>query len=469
MTSKVRNPKSEIRNPKWHFIGIGGAGMSALASALLDRGARVSGSDIAESDTTRALASRGAQVYIGHDAANLGDADRVVYTGALAPDNPEVLEAERRGLSLVKRAQLLGELMDTRQGIAVGGTHGKTTTSAMIAWVLAISGHDPSYMVGGTIRGLGAGGHWGAGDILVAEADEYDRSFLHLRPQIALIANIESDHLEYYGSYDAIREAFGQFARSVREGGLLLLYAEDPEALRLHDALLEEKVSFRVQLYGLTENAIWRATHMKANNRGGSDYGAIYDGQEAAHVSLAIPGTHNALNSLAALAACVELGVDVEEAARQLGEFAGAGRRFEIKGEVGGITVVDDYAHHPTEIEATLRAARQRFPNLPIIVVFQPHTYTRTRDFLDDFARVLSEADHAIITEIYASRERDTLGMSGAMLANLIPRATFAPTLEEAATASLNLLRSLPDGGVLVTMGAGDVWKVGDEALEELR
>src|SRR5688500_14980119 len=288
----------DYANQHWHFIGIGGAGMSALASALLDLGARVSGSDAEESDATRALRERGVPVYIGHDSANLGDADRVVYTGALAPNNPEMLEAQRRGKEIIKRAQLLGELMELRCGVAVAGTHGKTTTSSMIAWVLAAAGRDPSYMIGGTIRGLGTsaaqGGRWGGGEELVAEADEYDRSFLYLRPQVGVITNIEGDHLEYYGSVDAIYEAFKGFARNVRDGGVLILCAEDPEAMRLHDALLEEKASFRAQTYGLSENALWRAVEIEPNARGGSDYTAIYDEEEVARISLAVPGVHNA-------------------------------------------------------------------------------------------------------------------------------------------------------------------------------
>jgi UDP-N-acetylmuramate--alanine ligase len=442
--------------------------MSALAAALVDLGARVSGSDIEESDATNALRDRGVAISIGHAAINLGDAARVVYTGALAPDNAELFEAERRGIPVIKRAQLLGELMDLRRGVAVAGTHGKTTTSAMVAWVLAAAGRDPSYMIGGTIRGLGKGGHWGSGNELVAEADEYDRSFLNLRPQVGIITNIEGDHLEYYGSMDAIIEAFKGFACNVRDGGVLFLCAEDPEAIRLHDTLLDEKASFRTQTYGYGESALWRAVGVKPNARGGSDYTAVYDEEEVARVSLAVPGAHNALNSLAALAACVELGVDVEEVARHLGEFAGAGRRFEIKGGVRDITVVDDYAHHPTEIAATLRAARQRFPAYALVVVFQPHTYTRTRDFLDDFARSLGEADHVILTEIYASRERDTLGMSGKMIVERIANAPaeFAPTLEDAVEAALAVLQI--EGSVLLTLGAGDVWKVGDEVLRRL-
>jgi UDP-N-acetylmuramate--L-alanine ligase/UDP-N-acetylenolpyruvoylglucosamine reductase len=457
-----------MNNIRWHFIGIGGAGMSALADALLDLGASVSGSDAVESEATRHLQARGARVQIGHDAANLGDATQVVVTGAIPDDNPELMAARENGLRLVKRAALLGELMDTRRGVAVAGTHGKTTTSAMIAWVLAKAGRDSAYMIGGTIRGLGAGGHWGSGKELVAEADEYDRSFLHLRPEVAVVTNIETDHLEYYGSAEAIYAAFGEFALNVKPGGLLVLSAEDAGTRRLGEDLLGTKAPFRVQFYGTSGEAVWRPTAITANERGGSDFIVLFDGKRATRVNLRLPGTHNVLNALAALAACVELGVGADEAAGHLGEFEGTGRRFEVKGEAAGVVVVDDYAHHPTEIAATLQAARQRYPNRRLCVLFQPHTYTRTRDFLVDFATSLAAADRVYVTEIYASRERDTLGMSGS---NIVERmrgsnVEFAATLAEA---EQMLLDDLGAGDLLITMGAGDVWKAGEAVLAGLR
>ncbi len=472
MSAKIQNPKSKIQNSRWHFIGIGGAGMSALASALLDLGASVSGSDMAASDATRELEARGARIYIGHSAENLGDATRVVVTAALSPDNPELVAAQERGIPVIKRAALLGELMDLRRGIAVAGTHGKTTTSSMIAWVLAKAGRHPSYMVGGTIRGLGPGGHWGSGEELVAEADEYDRSFLHLRPDVAVITNVESDHLEYYGSHLAIHQAFLQFALSVRPGGLLLLCDDAPGVRGIQEGLIVAHISdgdipYGTTFYGTDDASSWQARNIEANEQGGTSYIVFRDREELTRVSLQIPGKHNALNSLAALAVCVELGIEAGEAARWLGEFIGAGRRFEVKGEVNGITVVDDYAHHPTEIAATLQAARQRYPSNRLVIVFQPHTYTRTRDFLDDFASSLSAADRVFVTEIYASRERDTLGMSGRHIVEKMggENATFVTTLEDAASA---LLEELRPGDVLLTMGAGDVWKVGDAILESL-
>ena len=452
---------------RWHFIGIGGAGMSALAAALLDFGATVSGSDVVESSATRDLQARGARVSIGHNPQNLGDATRVVVTAALQPDNPELVEARARDIPVIKRAALLGMLMDTRLGVAVAGTHGKTTTSAMISYVLARSGRDPSYMVGGTIRGLGPGGHWGGGSILVAEADEYDSSFLQLRPEVAVITNLEADHLDYYGSIEAIFAAFAEFALNVKRGGLLAVCADDPRAASLAAQLLESAAPFRIQLYGTAPEALWRAREIGSNNHGGTDYAVLRDNREVGRVSLSVPGKHNVLNSLGALAALVELGVGIQEAARWLGEYQGAGRRFEVKGVERGVTVIDDYAHHPTEIAATLEAARRRYPGRRLVVLFQPHTYTRTRDFLADFARVLGAADRVILCEIYASRERDTLGLSSRMIVEKITgaHAEYAPDLEEAAEMLLDDLRP---GDVLLTLGAGDVFKAGEEVLQAL-
>jgi UDP-N-acetylmuramate--alanine ligase len=441
--------------------------MSALAAALLDLGAFVSGSDAVESEATRELEKRGARVSIGHSAANLGDATWVVLTGAVPADNPELMGAQERGLPIIKRAALLGQLMDMRRGVAVAGTHGKTTTSAMIAWVLAKARRDPSYMVGGNIRGLGQGGHWGSGLELVAEADEYDRSFLHLRPEVAIITNIENDHLDYYGSAEAIYSAFREFAMNVRQDGLLILCADDPGASRLADELMVGAASFRLQLYGRDERAQWRPTSEKPNDKGGTTYRAARDGRSVAGVALQLPGAHVVLNSLAALAACVELGIEPQEGARWLSQYEGAERRFEVKGEAGGVTVVDDYAHHPTEIAATLKAARQRYPDRRLAVLFQPHTYTRTHDFLDDFARVLSQADEVVVSEIYASRERDTLGMSSRLIVEkMAGKGVFARDLKE--TAQL-VLDKLKPGDVLLTLGAGDVWKAGEEVLSALR
>ncbi len=444
--------------------------MSALAAALLESGAKVSGSDAVESDATGDLRAHGAIITVGHSAANLGNPppDRVVVTAALQPDNEEWLEAQRLNVPIVKRAALLGQLMDTRRGVAVAGTHGKTTTSAMLAWALARAGRDPSYMVGSTIRGLSSGGHWGGGRDLVAEADEYDRSFLHLHPEVAIITNIETDHLEYYGSVEAIFGAFAEFALNIKRGGLLVLCGDDAGARKLGQELSEGSPPFRVQYYGSSSDALWRPGAIGANTQGGSDFTVLYNGSEAARVSLRIPGRHNVLNALGAIAALAELGIQPDQSAQLLHDFEGSGRRFEVKGEAWGVTVVDDYGHHPTEISATLAAARQRYPNRRLYLVFQPHTYTRTRDFLGDFAAALSEADRCIVTEIYASREHDTLGMSGRDIVQRMTGANveFAATLEEARDL---LLDDLQPGDVLLTMGAGDITKLAGWVLDDLQ
>jgi UDP-N-acetylmuramate--alanine ligase len=458
----------DLTSQRWHFIGIGGAGMSALADALLDLGATVSGSDAADSATLRSLERRGARVAVRHSADNLGNATRIVLTGAVPSDNPELVAAQERGLPVIKRAALLGQLMDLRRGVAVAGTHGKTTTSAMVAWVLVQAGRDPSYMIGGAIRGIGAGGHWGGGTELVAEADEYDRSFLQLRPDVAVITNVETDHLEYYGTPEAIFAAFGEFALNVKRGGLLVLCADDTGAARLGTDLEASAAPFRVQYYGRTDKALWRPINETTNAQGGSDFTVLRGGREEARVSLRVPGAHNVLNALAALAACVEVGIDPGEAARHLGLFGGTERRFELRGEAAGVVVVDDYAHHPTEIAATVQAARQRYPQRRLFVIFQPHTYTRARDFLPEFATALAAADRVIVTEIYASRERDTLGMSGRHIVDRMTGSNveFALSLREAREMALD---DLAPGDLLLIMGAGDVWQVGEEVLEALR
>jgi len=459
----------------WHFIGIGGAGMNVLAHALLDRGDRVSGSDVSDSVALDALRTRGAAVRVGQTADNpdLALADQVVLTGAVPEDNPELAAARAAGKPVVKRAVVLGQLMDERTGVAVAGTHGKTTTTAMIAWILREVGRDPAFLVGGVISDLGSGGHWGGGPELVAEADEYDRSFWELRPQVAVVTNLEADHLDYYGDVTAIRAAFHHFADNLRPGGTLLFCGDDPGARQLHDRLAHAWAGAAgrqrwVQLYGTTPDCLWQAHSVQPNAAGGSDFVVALDGQPSAAVSLLLPGAHNVLNALAAVGATGALGVGPLDAAAALARFHGTGRRFQRKGTVGGVLVVDDYAHHPTEIAVTLAAARTHLAGRRLVVIFQPHTYTRTRDFLAEFATVLATSDVAIISEIYASRETDTLGLSSRQLVDRINalspgKAYYAEDLATATELATTLLR---DGDVLLTMGAGDVWQVGEAVLQ---
>ncbi len=449
--------------------------MNVLAHALLDRGDRVSGSDVGDSAALAALRARGASVRVGHAADNpdLAVADQVVLTGAVPESNPELAAARAAGTPVVKRAVVLGQLMDERTGVAVAGTHGKTTTTAMIAWILREADRDPAFLVGGVISDLGTGGHWGGGPELVAEADEYDRSFWELRPQVAVVTNLEADHLDYYGDLTAIRAAFHRFAGNVRPGGTLLFCGDDHGARQLHDRLAHAWAGAAgedrwVQLYGSTPDCLWQAHSVQPNAAGGSDFVVVLDGRHITTVHLLLPGAHNVLNALAAMGAAGAVGVGPLDAAAALGRFHGTGRRFQRKGTVGGVLVVDDYAHHPTEIAVTLAAARRHLPDRRLVVVFQPHTYTRTRDFLDAFAAVLATADVAIIPEIYASRETDTLGLSSRQLVDRINaiapgKGHYAPDLAAATEIVGGLLH---DGDVLLTMGAGDVWKVGEAVLQ---
>ncbi|HUS16598.1 MAG TPA: UDP-N-acetylmuramate--L-alanine ligase [Chloroflexia bacterium] len=454
----------------WHFIGIGGAGMSVLAHALLDRGATVSGSDQGDSVALDGLRERGVAVRVGHDAADpgLAAANHVVISAAVPETNPELAFARAAGTPVITRAALLGQLMDERTGIAIAGTHGKTTTTAMVTWVLREAGRDPAFLIGGVLTDVGTGGHWGSGAELVAEADEYAGSFWELRPQVAVITNLEADHLDFYGDLDAIRASFRRFAGNLRPGGTLLLCGDDAGARQLYTALCAaDNTPGRYALYGTTPDCAWQATGEAPNAGGGTDFVVQHSGAEVATMALALPGRHNVLNALAAVGAAAAIGVAPAEAAVALGRFHGTWRRFQVKGTTGGVLVVDDYAHHPTEIAATLAAARRHLAGRRLVVVFQPHTYTRTQSFLAEFATVLATADVAIICEIYASRETDTLGLSSRQLVDQInalapDRAAYAADLGAAARLASGLLQS---GDVLFTLGAGDVWQVGDTVL----
>ncbi|MBI4300838.1 MAG: UDP-N-acetylmuramate--L-alanine ligase [Chloroflexi bacterium] len=451
-----------------HFVGIGGIGMSAIARVMMADGWTVSGSDLRPSLLTAELGSQGARIFAGHAAGNVGDVDLVVITAAVKPDNPELVEARRRGLPVIKRAAMLGRLMADRIGIAVAGTHGKTTTSSLIAMVLESDGLDPTILVGGEIVDLGTNAKRGSGPYMVAEADEYDSSFLELTPHIAVVTNIEAEHLDYYGSLNGVVEAFRRFLARVPDDGLIIGCGDDPRVR----ALAADKDGNDIQAehfitYGLGDDCLWQATDIRSNSLGGSNFVAVHGGRRAAEFSLAIPGTHNVLNALAAAAVASALGVDPDVTKQTLATFRGARRRFEIKGEAAGVTVVDDYAHHPTEIRATLAAARGRFGERRLVCVFQPHTFSRTKLLLADFATCFQQADDVIIVDIYAAREINEWGISSADLASAIekPHARYIGELEEAARV---LQRELRAGDVLLTLGAGDIDSVATKVLEGL-
>ncbi|MFN8535115.1 MAG: UDP-N-acetylmuramate--L-alanine ligase [Dehalococcoidia bacterium] len=431
-----------------HFVGIGGIGMSALAKVLQDDGHRVSGSDQKLSEIAKRLATGGARLVEGHAAANLGDAELVVTTAALPPGNPEVDAARERGIPIVKRAELLGRLMDDRRGIAVAGTHGKTTTSSMIAHILLSAGLDPTFVVGGEIRGLDANARRGGGEWLVAEADEYDRSFLYLRPEIAVITNVEVDHLDIYRDLEDIQATFARFAdQTIR---VLILCADDP-FLRSNQFAPARKA--RVETYGLT-GGDWTARDIRL---GGAASTFVATGPAGnAAIRLDVPGRHNIQNALGALAAVVASGVSLEQAASALARFQGAKRRLEPVGAVGGVLVIDDYSHHPTEIRAALSALRASYPGRRIVCLHQPHTFSRTKTLLDEFARAFGDADVVRIADIYAARERDEWGISSVDLVKSAdhPDIRSSGSVEESAE---TIAGELQPGDVLALVGAGDI------------
>ena len=451
-----------------HLVGIGGAGQNALADLLLDAGYKLSGSDLKLSATTEALTGRGVPIFEGHQATNLNNVTLVVTTAAAGPHNPELVEATRRGIPVLQNAEMVGLLLNSKRLLAVAGTHGKTTTTGLVAFLLQRADLDPTFYIGGVSRDLGRAGHSGAGELAVVEADEYARRFWHYRPQAALVTNLEADHLDYYGSLEVLREAFVQFVNNVPTGGVLYLCGDDAGAGAL---MPDVRRGIKVYTYGLSDDADWTATDLTLNERGGYDFELIRQGQSVGRVSLSLSGLHNVRNAVGALAMTIEAAPQVQPAhfCELAGSYQGAVRRFEIKGEVGGITVVDDYAHHPTEIRATLAAARSRYGSRRLFALFQPHTYTRTKALLAEFAAAFDLADQVALLEIFAARETDTLGVSSADVLNKMEHSgKFSEPLTFEIAASV-LLKELKSGDVLLTLGAGDVWKVGEGVLAGLK
>ncbi len=451
-----------------HFVGIGGAGLSAIARVMLERGFVVSGSDLNPNPLTDALAADGATIYKGHKAVYVRGVDVVVRSSAVPDDNPELIEAKSRGTPVFRRAEFLPHLLEGRVNVAVAGTHGKTTTAAMIAHVLTAAGLDPGFIVGGQVRNLGTNAHAGHGSIFVIEADEYDSMFLGTRPQVAVITNIEHDHPDQFPDRGAVVAAFAQFVLQLPENGVLVACADDLGARALGNVW--RAAGRTTMFYGLEHpNAGWRATGLGANEEGGVDFVAQRWGRARGSVRLKLPGTHNVLNALAALAVADYFGVLFEEAEAALKAFEGAGRRFEVRGHKAGVTVIDDYAHHPTAIRATLAAARARYPDQTLWAVWQPHTYTRTRALLDDFARAFGDADRVIVTDIYAAREHDTLGLTGTdvvgRIAQLHPWVRHVGALPSVVE---KLAADVTGNDVIVVMSAGDAIQIGGALLERL-
>jgi UDP-N-acetylmuramate--alanine ligase len=466
MPCQVKNLVSDCRV---HLIGIGGIGLSAIAKVLLEEGHLVSGSDLKLSPITKALADLGATIYEGHRAENLGDVDLVIVSSAIPAGNPEVAAARERDIPVVKRDWVLGHMMEGRFGIAVAGSHGKTTIAAMLALVLTEAGLDPSFIVGGILQNLGTNAKAGRGEHFVVEADEYDRTFLGLRPRIALVTNIEMDHPDCYPTLDDLVEAFREFLDLVPADGCVI-GCGDEERVRGILGTEEQggggagEQGRKVVTYGLGEGVDWRAVDIRSNELGGHDFIALHDGHAVGEFGLRIPGLHNVQNSLAALAVAHRLGLDLASVGETLRSFRGVRRRFEVKGEVDEVIVIDDYAHHPTQIRTTLRAARERYPGRTLWALFQPHTYSRTKALLDQFAQSFADADHVIVTDIYAAREFDDLGVSAADIVARMkhPDVRYIFGLNEAAD---YLLDHLKPGDVLITLGAGDGYKVGEAVL----
>lgn len=453
-----------------HFTGIGGAGMSGIARILLARGVSVSGSDAAPSELLESLAALGADVRVGHAAANVAAADTLVVSTAIRPDNPELAEARLRGIRILHRATALASVMLGRRGIAVAGTHGKTTTTSMLTTILRGCGADPSYVIGGILAETGLGAADGSGPTFVAEADESDGSFLMLAPEAAVVTCIEADHLDNYPSLAEIEAAFLAFARRITPGGLLVACADDQGARALAAAVAGPGV--RVRTYGTAADADYRVSDVTP--RGMTTRLTLTPGPRAAAsapgglaAEIRVPGRHNALNAAAALAVAIEFGYPPEQAIGALAGYAGARRRMELTGEADGVRVLDSYAHHPTELTADLTAARDVADGGRVIAVFQPHLYSRTRMFASEFAVALGLADEAIVLDIYAAREDPEPGVTGNLIASAVPGgALYLPGRADVPAAAAGLAKP---GDLVLTMGAGDVTALGPLIVAALR
>ena len=447
-----------------HFVGIGGSGMSGIAAVLLNLGYRVQGSDARASATTEWLAGLGARITIGHAAANISGADVVVVSGAVPHDNAEVAAAIARRVPVVARAEMLGELMRFRYSIAVAGTHGKTTTTSLLASILSEGGEDPTYVIGGRLKSTASNARLGAGRYLVAEADESDASFTHLQPLIAIVTNIDNDHLATHdGDFGLLKQSFVDFLHNLPFYGLAVLCADDEHVRSILEAVARPFVT-----YGFGEGADIRAVNVQRLGLQ-SHYEVVREGRAPLSVTLNLPGRHNVLNSLAVVAVATELEIADEAVQRALANFQGIDRRLQQLGEIqwpgGRALIVDDYGHHPTEVAATLEAARQGWPERRLVLVFQPHRYTRTRDLLDDFGRTLSECDVLLVTEVYAAGEAPIAGADGRAICRAVrSRGVIEPVFVESVETLADSLRAvLHDGDVVLTMGAGNLGQVAQD------
>ena len=457
------------RTRRVHFVGIGGIGMSGIAELVVNLGYRVSGSDLRRSEVTDRLASLGVDVMVGHNAGHVTGADVVVVSSAVAPDNVEIVEARARHIPVIPRAEMLAELMRLRFGIAIAGAHGKTTTTSMVALMLERVGLDPTAVIGGRLSAFGSNARLGQGQYMVVEADESDRSFLRLSPTIAVVTNIDREHMDAYGSFDRLVDAFGAFADRVPFYGAVVACVDDP-AVRA----LVPRLTRRVISYGFAPDAQVRGEQPVTDGRSGRcavqfRVPGAPGGDGTGEIALAVPGRHNLQNALAAVAVGLEIGVPFDGIQRALAEFHGAERRYEVRGEARGITVVDDYGHHPAEIAAVLRAARDGRPPR-VVAVFQPHRYTRTRDLLEDFGPALALADVVVLTDIYPAGEAPIAGITLDRLAQAVRRHAsdvhVVPKIDDLPAAVARLVRS---GDLVVTLGAGSISSVAAKVLALLR
>jgi UDP-N-acetylmuramate--alanine ligase len=452
---------------KLHFIGIGGIGMSGIAEILLDQKFKISGSDRALSEVTERLQKLGAAIYEGHRAENIADdVDTVVYSSAVQPDNPEMVEALRKKIPVVRRAEMLAEVMRLKYGIGIAGTHGKTTTTSMTSLVLMEGGLDPTVIVGGKLSGLGGtNARLGRGEFIVVEADEYDRSFLSLTPAIAVLTTLETDHLDCYRDLDDIKNAFIQFANKVPFYGFIVLCLDEPALLDIMPHLSKKKIV----TYGLNPQADVQAVDVSHKDNA-TTYTLVCRGKELGTITLQVPGKHNVQNSLGAIAVGLELGMPFAKIKAGIEQFAGVYRRWEKKGEAHGITIYDDYAHHPTECKATLSGAKAGWRRR-VVCVFQPHLFSRTRDFYEDFGKSFLLSDVLVVTDIYPAREEPIQGVTGELIVNAAKQfghkdVYYVPDKKQVPVFLQTIVKQ---GDIVITMGAGDIWKFGEEFLKQLQ
>jgi len=449
---------------KIHFVGIGGIGMSGIAELMLNLGYKVTGSDLHETEVTEHLKNLGAAVYKGHSVKNISDTDMLVYSSAVKMDNPEIIAANEKNILVIRRAEMLGEIMRMKYSVAVAGTHGKTTTTSIIGLVLTEGGLDPTLIIGGKLISLKSNVKLGDGNFLVAEADEFDRTFLKLVPTFAVITTIESEHLDCYKNLDEIKDAFVEFANKVPFFGTVTLCIDESG---VQDIL--GRIKRRISTYGISENADLRAESIKFKNNI-SNFNAVYKNKLIGNFTINAPGIHNVKNDLAAISIGFELGIPVEKIKNALIKFSGIHRRFEIKGNINNILIVDDYAHHPTEIEVTLKAAKEGWKRR-IITIFQPHLYTRTRDFYKIFGQSFFYSDILIITDIYPAREKPINGVSGKLISDRAvecghKNVIFLPSESEIID---YIKKNARQEDIIITMGAGNIWQTGEKIIEVLK